>query len=152
MTIVGEMLAARRTRRVAELKRIVSFGFDETLKFQVGTLSTNAQGEKASGATADIVLRGTFVMPGVTAAHVVDAVEKNLFARGRKYLWRWMVKLKEMRAAGAACAAWSGPRPCELSLERLAGSLIMSDTCNAARATNRQLAAVVVPAARDGIG
>eukprot|EP00965_Chrysotila_dentata_P104344 3445575-Pleurochrysis_carterae.AAC.1 len=150
MTIVGKMLAARR---VAELKRIVSFGLNETSKFQVSTLSTNVQGETASGATFDIdVLRGAFVIPGGTAAHVVDAVEKKLFARGRKYLWHWMDKLEEMRAADAACAAWSGPRPCELSLERLAESLVMSDTWNAARATKRQLAAVVEAAARDGIG
>eukprot|EP00965_Chrysotila_dentata_P213677 6187771-Pleurochrysis_carterae.AAC.2 len=37
-------------------------------------------------------------------------------------------------------------------MERLAESLIMSDTCNAARARKRQLAAVVEAAARDVIG
>eukprot|EP00965_Chrysotila_dentata_P092316 3047062-Pleurochrysis_carterae.AAC.2 len=77
------MLAARR---VAELRRIVSFGFDETTNFQVGTLSTNVQGETVEGRIVDIILRGAFVIPGGTADHVVEAVEKKLFARGRKYL------------------------------------------------------------------
>eukprot|EP00965_Chrysotila_dentata_P041773 1385757-Pleurochrysis_carterae.AAC.2 len=72
MTIVGEMLAARQ---VAALKRVVSFGFDETSKFQIGTLCTNVQGEAANGGTIDIVMRDAFVIAGGTAEHVVDAVE-----------------------------------------------------------------------------
>eukprot|EP00965_Chrysotila_dentata_P113858 3764048-Pleurochrysis_carterae.AAC.2 len=119
MAIVGEILAARR---VAQLKRIISLGFDETTKFQVGTLSTNVQGEAADGSVVDIVLRGAFVVASGTAEHVVDAVEKKL-ARGRKYLWRWIDKLEKMSAADGSGAVWSGPRPRELSLERLAGSL-----------------------------
>eukprot|EP00965_Chrysotila_dentata_P061844 2048798-Pleurochrysis_carterae.AAC.1 len=35
------MLAATE---VTEPKRVITFGFDETTKFQVGTLSTNVQG------------------------------------------------------------------------------------------------------------
>eukprot|EP00965_Chrysotila_dentata_P093678 3095886-Pleurochrysis_carterae.AAC.1 len=37
-------------------------------------------------------------------------------------------------------------------MHRLAGSLVMSDTCNAARATKRRLAAVVEAAAQAEIG
>eukprot|EP00965_Chrysotila_dentata_P153466 5072496-Pleurochrysis_carterae.AAC.1 len=64
------MLAARQ---VAELVRVISCGFDETSKFQVGTLSTNVQGVAADGSTVDIVLRGAFVIAGSTADHVVNA-------------------------------------------------------------------------------
>eukprot|EP00965_Chrysotila_dentata_P200350 6179929-Pleurochrysis_carterae.AAC.1 len=60
--------------------------------------------------------------------------------------------MEGMSAADGSCAVWSGPRPKDLSLERLAGSLIMSDTCNAARATKRRLAAVIEAAARNGVG
>eukprot|EP00965_Chrysotila_dentata_P070525 2330937-Pleurochrysis_carterae.AAC.1 len=74
MAIVGEMLAARA---VAELKRVISSGFDETTKFQVGTLSTNVQGETRDGRTVDIVMRGAFVIEGGTAEQVVNAVEKK---------------------------------------------------------------------------
>eukprot|EP00965_Chrysotila_dentata_P182635 6030902-Pleurochrysis_carterae.AAC.1 len=72
MTIVGEMLAARQ---VAELRRVISFGFDEMSKLQVGTLSVNVQGEAVDGRTVDIVMRGDFVIAGGTAGHVINAVE-----------------------------------------------------------------------------
>eukprot|EP00965_Chrysotila_dentata_P131948 4362254-Pleurochrysis_carterae.AAC.1 len=80
MAILGEMLAARR---VAELRRVIFFGFDETTKFQVGTLSTNVLGEQADGRVVNIVLHGAFVIAGGTADHVVAAVENKLFSRGR---------------------------------------------------------------------
>eukprot|EP00965_Chrysotila_dentata_P127703 4222679-Pleurochrysis_carterae.AAC.1 len=62
MAVVGEMLAARE---VTELRRVISFGFDETTKLQVVTLSTDVQGEKQDGRVADIVMRGAFVIEGV---------------------------------------------------------------------------------------
>eukprot|EP00965_Chrysotila_dentata_P258850 6213365-Pleurochrysis_carterae.AAC.1 len=99
IAIAGAMLAARR---VAELRRVISFGFDETTKFQVGTLSTNVQGKTTDGRVIDIVLRGAFVIAGGTPEHVVDAVEKKLFVRGRMRLGRWIEKFNEIRSAGAA--------------------------------------------------
>eukprot|EP00965_Chrysotila_dentata_P180203 5949755-Pleurochrysis_carterae.AAC.1 len=71
MIFVSEMLA---TRQVADLKRVVSFGFDESdQQVQIGMLSTNVPGEAANGRTIDIVMRGAFVIAGGTAEHVVDA-------------------------------------------------------------------------------
>eukprot|EP00965_Chrysotila_dentata_P014962 494974-Pleurochrysis_carterae.AAC.1 len=81
-------------------------------------------------------MRGAFVIAGGTAEHVVDAVEIKLFARGRKLLARWLAKFEE-----------TGPLPRALALHKLAGLLVMSDTCNAARATKLRLAAVVEAAA-----
>eukprot|EP00965_Chrysotila_dentata_P084783 2798540-Pleurochrysis_carterae.AAC.1 len=59
---------------------------------------------------------------------------------------------EEVKAATGGAVVWNGPRPSALSLHRLTGSLIMSDTCNAARATKRQLPAVVEAAAQAEIG
>eukprot|EP00965_Chrysotila_dentata_P100968 3335424-Pleurochrysis_carterae.AAC.1 len=66
MAIAGEELAACRA---AELRRVIAFGFDETTKFQVGTLSTKVQGETTDGRVVNIVLRGAFVIAGGTAEH-----------------------------------------------------------------------------------
>eukprot|EP00965_Chrysotila_dentata_P057763 1915364-Pleurochrysis_carterae.AAC.2 len=58
MTFGSEMLASRQ---VAELRRVISFGFNKTAKFQVtGMLSTNVQAEATDGLTVDIVIRGAF--------------------------------------------------------------------------------------------
>eukprot|EP00965_Chrysotila_dentata_P092317 3047062-Pleurochrysis_carterae.AAC.3 len=57
-----------------------------------------------------------------------------------------------MQAGAATAAVWTGPRPRAFALDRLAGSLMMSDTCNAARATKRRLAAIVEAAAKDSTG
>eukprot|EP00965_Chrysotila_dentata_P171285 5652736-Pleurochrysis_carterae.AAC.1 len=61
-------------------------------------------------------------------------------------LARWQEKCISLQAGGAA--AWTGPQPSALNLERLRGSLSMSDTCNAASATKRRFPAVVEAAAR----
>eukprot|EP00965_Chrysotila_dentata_P062228 2061919-Pleurochrysis_carterae.AAC.1 len=85
MSMNGEMLAARE---VAELKRMNTFGFDETTKFQVGT--SNVQCDTTDGRVVDIVMRGAFVIEGGTAEQVMNAVETKDFARGRKLLARWL--------------------------------------------------------------
>eukprot|EP00965_Chrysotila_dentata_P254042 6211741-Pleurochrysis_carterae.AAC.11 len=144
MAIVGEMLAARE---VAKLKPVISFGFDETRKFQVGTLSTHVQGETRFDRTVDIVMRRAFVIEVGTAEQVVNAVAKKVFTRGRKLLARWLDKFNAVAADGGG-TAWIGPQPNDLAVARLAGSLVMIDTCNAARTTKRRLAAVVEAAAQ----
>eukprot|EP00965_Chrysotila_dentata_P255171 6212125-Pleurochrysis_carterae.AAC.6 len=150
LTVIGEMLDARQ---VAELVLVISFGFDETSKFQLGTLSFNVQGVAADGRTVDIVMRGTFVIAGCsTAEHVVNAVETKLSSRGWRLLARWLDKFNDVEASAAGADEWSGPQPSALALHRLAGSLVMSDTCNAACATKRRLAAVVEAAAQNATG
>eukprot|EP00965_Chrysotila_dentata_P031831 1061487-Pleurochrysis_carterae.AAC.1 len=126
------MLAARQ---VADLRRIISFGFDETSKYQVGMLSTNIQGEMADGRTADKVMRGAFVIAGGAVKHVVNAEQFN-----------------DVKTSGDGAGEEGGPQPRALAMYRLDRSLLMSDTCNAARATKRQLAAVVKAAVQAEIG
>eukprot|EP00965_Chrysotila_dentata_P243593 6205498-Pleurochrysis_carterae.AAC.3 len=105
---------------VAELKRVTSFGFDETIKFQVGTLSTNVQGETrdGDGRTIEIVMRGAFLIDCGTAKQEVNAVEKKVFTHGRKLLARWLDKFNAVAVDGGG-AAWTGPQPDNLAIARL---------------------------------
>lgn len=63
-------------------------------------------------------------------------MENKLFSRGRKLLDRW----KSIHVGWFGEDTWErdgGPKLSQLGYHRLAGSLIMSDTCNAARAAKR---------------
>jgi len=126
-TLLGEGVAAYR---IASAKRIVSFGFDETTKFGDGLASTNFQIETASGEICDEVLRGAFLIPGGCADQVAKAIELKLFARGRQLL----DKVRSIYESKHGDGSWPGPKPVQLSYRRLAGALVMSDTCHAARA------------------
>eukprot|EP00965_Chrysotila_dentata_P113065 3735795-Pleurochrysis_carterae.AAC.2 len=109
------------------------------------TLSTNVQGLTHAGEVTNIVIRGAFIIPGGTAEIVAQAVERKLLARGRKLLQLWQKTFASMFPN----LPWTGPSPNELGLHRLAGGLIMSDTCNTARATKRLLASLAEAAARE---
>lgn len=41
--------------------------------------------------------------------------------------------------APVGSGSWPGPKPLQLGYHRLTGSLIMSDTCSAARATRKKI-------------
>eukprot|EP00965_Chrysotila_dentata_P072749 2404457-Pleurochrysis_carterae.AAC.1 len=84
-------------------------------------------------------MRGAFVIAGGTAEHVVNAVET-------------LKKFNDVKAAAGGADEWSGPKPSALAMHRLSGSLVMSDTCNAARATKRRLTAIVEAATQAEIG
>jgi len=129
-TLLGEGVAAYR---IASAKRIVSFGFDETTKFGDGLASTNFQIETASGEICDEVLRGAFLIPGGCADQVAKAIELKLFARGRQLL----DKVRSIYESKHGDGSWPGPKPVQLSYRRLAGALVMSDTCHAARAAKK---------------
>eukprot|EP00965_Chrysotila_dentata_P084436 2788303-Pleurochrysis_carterae.AAC.1 len=99
------MLAAQQ---VAEIVYIPSFGFDETSKFQVGTLSTNVKGVAAGGRTVDIVMHGVFIITGGATKDVLNAVVNKLFVLGRKLLARWQQKFKGVKTATAAPTSGAG--------------------------------------------
>lgn len=129
-TLLGEGTSAYR---LAQCKRVVSFGFDETTKFGDGLASANFQIETVEGDICDEVLRGAFLIPGGCADQVASAIESKLFARGRVLLQKWIDIYKEKNGS----RTWPGPKPSQLGYHRLAKSLIMSDTCNAARAAKK---------------
>uniref|UniRef100_A0A7S4BPN4 Uncharacterized protein n=2 Tax=Chrysotila carterae TaxID=13221 RepID=A0A7S4BPN4_CHRCT len=100
MSIVGEMLAARR---VAELKRIISFGFDETTKYQVGSLSTNVQGETVEGKPSTLCCAARSSLPVAPPSMSLRRLKQSC-----------------SRAAASICGAGSTPSTrCKLAPPRL---------------------------------
>lgn len=131
-TLLGEAISAFR---IAQCERVVSFGFDETTKFGDGLASANFQIQTMDGDVCDEVLRGAFLIPGGCAEQVAYAIESKLFARGRILLEKW----RTIYEAKHGAHSWPGPKACRLGYHRLANSLIMSDTCSAARAAKQQI-------------
>ena len=151
LTVAGECMAAFR---VALARRIVSFGFDESTKFGLGLMSTNTQIEPhdAPGETVDIVQRGATLTVGGTAEEICKAIDEKIFAHSRRLLMGWRGEHESMFGKGS----WEkdgGPSPDAIGLHRLSEeTLLMSDTCNAARAAKRLLAEAAEKASRLAIG
>jgi len=151
LTIAGEALAAFR---VARCPRIISFGFDESTKFGIGLLSTNTQIEPhdAPGTSIDVVMRGVTVSSSGKAAHLAAAIEKDIFSHGRTLLTGWSAQHEKMFGGGSWAAA-GGPAPDSIGLHRLSKhAVLVSDTCNGARATKRLVAAQAEAAGREKLG
>jgi len=151
VTVAGEMLAALR---VALAIRIISFGFDESTKWGLGLLSTNTQIEPhdAPGTSVDVVMRGATLTAGGTAEKISKEIEDKLFAHARRLLTIWQEQHERMFGSGSWGAARM-PLPDRIGLHRLSeNAVIMSDTCNAARATKRLVAEMAEVAGRKRIG
>ena len=151
VTIAGEMIAALR---VALSIRIISFGFDESTKFGLGLLSSNTQIEPndAPGTSVDVVMRGATLTAGGTAEKLSKEIEVKLFAHARRLLTIWKEEHEKMHGVGSWAKA-DMPAPDNVGLHRLAeNAVIMSDTCNAARATKRLVAEMAEAAGRAKIG
>lgn len=151
LTVAGECLAAFR---VALAKRILCFGFDESTKFGFGLMSTNTQIEPhdAPGTTVDVVQRGATLTAGGTAEEIVKSIDTKIFAHSRRLLNAWRGEHEVMFGKGS-WAADGGPSPDAIGLHRLSEqTLLMSDTCNAARAAKRMLAEAAEKAGRLAIG
>ena len=150
VAIAGEMIAALR---VALAIRIISFGFDESTKWGLGLLSTNTQIEPhdAPGTSIDVVMRGATLTAGGTAEHISKQIEEKLFAHARRLLTLWKEEHEDMYPG-----TWDSsgmPSPDNIGLHRLSeNAVIMSDTCNPARATKRLLAEMAEKAGRERIG
>ena len=151
VTIAGEMIAALR---VALCTRIISFGFDESTKFGLNLLSTNTQLEPhdAPGTSVDVVMRGVTLTAGGTAEAISKDIEEKLFVHARRLLNLWKDEHESMHGKGAWEKAGM-PSADNIGLHRLSeNAVLMSDTCNAARATKRLLAEMAEKAGRERIG
>lgn len=151
LTIAGEAIAAFR---VASCKRIISFGFDESTKFGLGMLATNTQIEPhdAPGTSIDVLLRGVTLTAGGTAKKIAASIETKLFSHARALLRGWK-QTHEKRFGAGSWAAAGAPEAESIGLHRLSeNTVLMSDTCNAARATKRLLAEMAEAAGRQELG
>lgn len=151
VTIAGEMISALR---VALCTRIISFGFDESTKFGLGLLSTNTQLEPhdAPGTSVDVVMRGVTLTAGGTAEAISKDIEEKLFVHARRLLTLWKTEHEHMFGEGSWAKA-NMPSADNIGLHRLSVfAVLMSDTCNAARATKRLLAEMAEKAGRERIG
>ena len=149
LAVAGEAMAAFR---FAKAKRIISFGFDESTKFGLGCLSTNAQIEQLDGSVIDVVLRGATLTAGGTAEKVAASIETKLFVHGRSQLASWKAVHEGLFGEGSWAAAEAADAE-SIGLHRLSEhTLLMSDTCNGARATKRLLAAMAELAGQKQIG
>ena len=151
VTIAGEMIAALR---VALCTRIISFGFDESTKFGLGLLSTNTQIEPhdALGTSVDVVMRGVTLTAGGTAEAISKDIEHKLFTHARRLLSLWKEEHERIYGTGSWAKA-SMPLPDNIGLHRLSeNAVLMSDTCNAARATKRLLAEMAETAGMERLG
>jgi hypothetical protein len=128
--------------------RIISFGFDESTKWGLSIMSTNVQIETAEGHIIDVVPRGAALCSGGTAEEVGAHIEKDIFSHARELLKLWKAKHEDLYGPDS-WAECGGPSPEAIGLHRLAeNTVIMSDTCNGARAAKRLLATMVMAAAK----
>ena len=117
-------------------------------------MSTNVQIEPhdAPGTSLDVVPRGATLTAGGTAADISSSIEIKIFQHARSLLVGWRER-HERRFGAGSWAADGGPDPSQVGIHRLADHvLLMSDTCNGARAAKRMLAGLAEKAAQARIG
>ena len=152
VTIAGEMMAALQ---LAQCRRIISFGFDESTKWGLGIFSTNLQIEprSAPGTSIDIIPRGATLTAGGTAEAIASDIDVKIFSHCRRMINLFKQAYEKRQGIGS----WKRdglPDPDCVGIHMLAssGALVMSDTCNAARACKRLVATAAETAARERIG
>ena len=149
LTVASEAIAAFR---VALCKRIISFGWDESTKFGLGLLSSNTQIETQTGEVVDVIMRGATLTAGGTAEAIAWSIDRKIFTHARELLVGWKAAHEKQYGAGSWAAA-GGPDPESIGIHRLSEeSLLMSDTCNAARACKQLVAEAARKAGREKIG
>jgi hypothetical protein len=82
---------------------------------------------------------------------LAQSIETNLFVHARGLIEGWKC-CHERRFGAGSWAADGGPHPDCIGLHRLCKALLMSDTCNAARATKRLLVSMAAAAGQVKIG
>lgn len=130
--------------------RVVGIGFDETTKLGLSALTSNVTIEPTQGAPfEDVILRAAYCPTGGTAEKCVESIDKKCFSRLRNMLRQWQAKFQDMFPNDV----WTGPDPSSCGLHRLGGGgSIMSDTCNAARASKKLLATLIAKEVEEHLG
>ena len=97
-------------------------------------------------------MRGATLTAGGTAEAIAWSIDNKLFKHARRLLEEWRTAHERRYGAGSWAAA-GGPAPGSIALHRLTeNTLLMSDTCNAARACKRLLAEAAMASLKAEIG
>ena len=85
-------------------------------------------------------MRGATLTAGGTAEAVAWSIDHKIFAHARRLLKEWKAAHESKFGEGSWAAA-GGPSPESIGLHRLSEqTLLLTDTCNAARAAKRLVA------------
>jgi hypothetical protein len=97
-------------------------------------------------------MRGATLTAGGTAKHISQEIDEKLFAHARRLLNLWKDEHERMHGEGSWAKA-DMPSADNVGLHRLSeNAVLMSDTCNAARAAKRLIAEMAEEAGRKRIG
>ena len=104
------------------------------------------------GKFVDVVMRGASLTAGGTAEAVAWSVENKIFVHARRLLTEWKAEHEGKYGEGSWALA-GGPSPESIGLHRLSEqTLLLTDTCNAARAAKRLVCEAAMAAGKEKVG
>ena len=150
VTLVGEAMAAWK---FAKAKRILFAGWDESTKFGDAVFAMTFLVEHFDGRREEVCLRGLTLLPaGGTSKAILEHIETRIFTHSRHILGLWIQAYEKESGAGSWAAA-AGPPVENIGLHRLCeDTVLMSDTCNAARCTKRLLGEAIMRTMQEKVG
>ena len=150
VTICGEAMAAFK---FAKCKRVLFAGWDESTKFGNSVFAMTFMVEYFDGRREEVCLRGLTLLPaGGTSKAVLEHIETRIFTYSRHMLQLWIDEHEKVNGVGSWTAA-GGPPVDNIGLHRLAeDTVLMTDTCNAARCTRRLLGELIMRTMQEKIG
>jgi hypothetical protein len=151
VTIASEAMAAWK---FAAAKRVLFAGWDESTKFGDSIFAMTFLVEHFDGTREEVCLRGVTLLPcGGTAKAILEHVEERIFTHSRRVLGLWRDEFEKANGGGGSWAAAGGPSPEQIGLHRLCeDTVLMTDTCNAARCTRRLLGDAIMSAMQEKVG
>ena len=148
--------------RIGKAIRVAQLGSDATSRsggahkgrVPLMTAGVVCDFENSDGSTtrAAVVSRAAYVTPGETAAIEVDAVAKGAFENGQHHLTGWKEVHEQMFPVAKGHAPHSIPDPKSAGLHRLAGGLLITDTCTGALCFRRLMIALIAKKVEEHIG
>ena len=150
VTIASEAMAAWR---FAASRRVLFAGWDESTKFGDSVFAMTFLVEHFDGTREEVCLRAISLLPsGGTSKAVMEHIETRIFAYSRDVLGSWIAQHEKLNGEGS-WAAVGGPSPDSIGLHRLAeDTVLMTDTCNAARCTRRLLGESIMRTMQEKVG
>lgn len=147
-------------RQLHELRRLprrtfLFAGWDESTKFGDSVFAMTFLIEHFDGSREEVCLRGLTLLPaGGTSKAILEHIETRIFAHARRILGLWIREHEKETANGAGSWAAAGGPPIEnIGLHRLSeDTVLMTDTCNAARCTKRLLGEAIMRTMQEKIG